>query len=97
MINGFILLMDSPDDFTGPVNLGNPIEFTMIDLAKKVLALSGSRSELVFKPLPSDDPRQRKPDIALATQSLGWEPRIQLEEGLQKTIAYFDKMLSTLT
>jgi UDP-glucuronate decarboxylase len=96
LINGFILLMGSPDDFTGPVNLGNPIEFTMIDLAKKVLTLSGSRSELVFKPLPSDDPRQRQPDITLATQSLGWEPRIQLEEGLQKTIAYFDKILLTL-
>ena len=94
LIDGIIRMMDSRDDLTGPVNLGNPVEFTILELAKKVLTLIGSRSEMVFKPLPMNDPQQRKPDISLATKELGWSPRIQLEEGLKKTIAYFGDMLS---
>jgi UDP-glucuronate decarboxylase len=96
MIEGFVLLMNSPDGFTGPVNLGNPKEFTILELAEKILELTGSASELVFKALPADDPRQRRPDITLASQKLGWKPRIELDEGLQKTIAYFDNLLSKL-
>lgn len=95
LIDAFVLLMDSPDEFTGPVNLGNPGEFTIAELAQKVIALTGSRSELVFRPLPADDPRQRRPDIALAKEKLGWEPKIPLEEGLKSTIAYFDELLSS--
>ncbi len=93
LLDGFLRLMDTPDDFTGPVNLGNPGEFTILELAEKVIKLTGSRSQLVFKPLPSDDPVQRCPDITLAKTRLAWEPRVQLEEGLEKTIAYFDKLL----
>jgi UDP-glucuronate decarboxylase len=93
MIDGFVRLMDSPDDVTGPVNLGNPGEFTILELAQKVVDLTGSRSELVFKPLPSDDPTQRCPNITVAREKLGWEPTIKLEEGLKKTIAYFDTLL----
>ncbi|TKT72400.1 SDR family oxidoreductase [Afipia massiliensis] len=89
LVDGLYRLMQSPADFTGPVNLGNPTEFTMVDLAKKVIAQCGSRSELSFKPLPEDDPRQRQPDIKLAIEALGWEPQIALDEGLQKTIEYF--------
>jgi len=89
LVDGLYRLMQSPADFTGPVNLGNPTEFTMIDLARKVIAQCGSRSELSFKPLPEDDPRQRQPDIRLATEALGWTPHIELDEGLQKTIEYF--------
>jgi UDP-glucuronate decarboxylase len=82
--------MDSPDDFTGPVNIGNPVEFSMLQLANAVIALTDSKSKLVFRPLPSDDPKQRRPDITLAKQVLeGWEPKIQLQEGLRKTIDYF--------
>jgi UDP-glucuronate decarboxylase len=82
--------MDTPDDFTGPVNIGNPVEFSMLELARTVIALTSSTSKLVFKPLPSDDPKQRRPDITLATRTLdGWQPKIQLEEGLRSTIAYF--------
>lgn len=94
LIEGLLRLMSSPDDFTGPVNLGNPGEFTMIDLARKVLDLTGSRSEFVYKPLPADDPRQRQPDISLARRELGWQPTITLEEGLKPTIAYFENLLS---
>ncbi len=94
MVNGFIRLMASPDDFTGPVNLGNPDEFTIRELAEKVVTMTGSKSKLVCKPLPADDPKQRQPDITLAKQELGWEPKIKLEEGLKKTIAYFDKLLT---
>jgi len=94
LIEGFIRLMDSPDELVGPVNLGNPGEFTIRQLAEKVIELTGSHSTLTFKPLPSDDPLQRKPDIALAKSTLGWEPKIQLEQGLRFTIAYFDKLLS---
>ncbi len=93
LIEAFIRLMASPDDVTGPVNLGNPGEFTMVELAQKVLALTGSRSKLVHMPLPQDDPRQRRPDIAKAKAALDWEPRTPLDEGLKKTIAYFDTLL----
>lgn len=92
LIDAFVLLMDSPDDFTGPVNTGNPNEFTVLQLAQKVIELTGSKSKIVLKPLPSDDPRQRQPDITLAKEKLGWEPRVQLEEGLQMTIAYFKSL-----
>ena len=83
------LMMNSRDGFTGPVNLGNPGEFTMIELAEKVIALTGSKSQIIFKPLPQDDPKQRQPIIELANKELGWEPVVNLEEGLKKTIDYF--------
>jgi UDP-glucuronate decarboxylase len=89
LLEGMVRLMNSREDFTGPVNIGNPGEFTMIELAELVLKLTGSHSKLVFMPLPSDDPLQRKPDISLAKKELGWEPTIPLEEGLKRTIAYF--------
>ena len=94
LVEGFVRLMGTSDDVTGPINLGNPGEFTMIELAQAVIRLTGSKSQLVHKPLPSDDPRQRKPDIAKAQSILGWEPKVQLEEGLTATIAYFDKVLT---
>jgi UDP-glucuronate decarboxylase len=94
LINVFILLMDSPDDFTGPVNTGNPKEFTIYELAEKIIELIGSKSEIVFKPLPADDPKQRQPDISLAIATLGWEPVISLEDGLKPTIEYFDRLLT---
>jgi UDP-glucuronate decarboxylase len=93
LIEGFIRLMNTPDDFTGPVNLGNPGEFTIMELATKVIELTGSKSTLIHKPLPIDDPRQRRPDISLAKEKLGWEPKIPLQEGLVKAIAYFDDLL----
>ncbi len=93
MINAFICLMNKEDSYTGPVNLGNPNEFTILELAKTVLTLTNSKSELVFKPLPYDDPRQRQPNISLATETLNWSPTIELEEGLLKTISYFDNFL----
>jgi UDP-glucuronate decarboxylase len=86
--------MESPDDFVGPVNLGNPAEFTMKELADRVIELTGSRSKPTFKPLPHDDPVQRCPDIALAQQRLEWNPTTTLDEGLKETIAYFDRLLS---
>lgn len=89
LLDGLIRLMNSPDDFTGPVNLGNPVEFTILELARKVIALTGSESKIVFKPLPEDDPKQRKPDITLAKDALGWQPEVILEEGLKNTIGYF--------
>ncbi|PKM46646.1 MAG: NAD-dependent dehydratase [Gammaproteobacteria bacterium HGW-Gammaproteobacteria-1] len=95
LIEAFVRLMDSPDDFTGPVNTGNPGEFTMLELAERIIGLTGSKSKLVHKPLPHDDPKQRQPDITLARQALGWEPKIRLEEGLKPTIAYFDNFLKT--
>ncbi len=95
LIEAFIRFMDAPDDFIGPVNLGNPGEFTIRELAEKIIDLIGARSRLIEKPLPSDDPTQRCPDITLARQKLGWEPTIQLEEGLKRTIPYFEKILST--
>lgn len=93
LVEGMMRLMDTPDDFTGPVNIGNPGEFTIKELAEKVIALTGSRSKLVYRPLPSDDPTQRKPDITLACERLQWKPVVQLEEGLKKTIAYFEEEL----
>ncbi len=93
MIDGLIKLMNSSDDFTGPVNLGNPSEFSILELAKKIKELTGSKSKIIFKPLPHDDPRQRKPDITLAKESLGWKPITPLEEGLKKTIEYFEGLL----
>lgn len=89
LIDGFVRLMNSKADLTGPVNLGNPHEFTMLELAERVLRLTKSKSKLVHLPLPPDDPRQRRPDISLAKNALDWEPNVQLEEGLMKTIAYF--------
>ncbi len=93
LIEGFVRLMDSSEDFLGPVNLGNPGEFSIRELAEKVIELTGSRSSLVHKPLPSDDPTQRRPDIRLAREKLGWEPVIPLEEGLKRTIPYFETLL----
>jgi len=89
LIDALVRLMATSDDFTGPVNLGNPEEFTILELARKVIANTGSRSEIVFKPLPSDDPVQRQPDISLAKQMLQWEPLVALNEGLRRTISYF--------
>ncbi|MBW8844386.1 MAG: SDR family oxidoreductase [Burkholderiales bacterium] len=95
LIEAMIRLMNTGDDFTGPVNIGNPGEFTMLQLAEKVIALTGSASKIVHHPLPSDDPLQRKPDLTLARKHLGgWEPTTQLDDGLRKTIEYFDCLLS---
>ena len=93
LINGFTALMETGDDVTGPINLGNPNEFTIRELAEKVIELTNSKSELVSAPLPSDDPLQRQPNIEQAQSRLGWEPVIQLEEGLRKTIQYFESLL----
>ena len=92
LVEGLILLMESSDDLTGPVNLGNPSEFTILELAEQVIAQTGSKSKINFNPLPSDDPKQRKPDITLARTQLGWEPKIDLRAGLCDTIAYFKKV-----
>ena len=89
LIDGFIKLMETDDDVTGPINLGNPVEFTIRELAEKVIAMTGSKSRLEFRDLPSDDPLQRQPDISLARETLAWEPRVALDEGLRKTVAYF--------
>jgi len=89
LIDGMIRMMNTPDDFTGPVNLGNPDEFTIRQLAEAVIRLTGSKSKIVFHPLPPDDPTQRQPNITLAKNKLGWEPNIKLEQGLVKTIGYF--------
>lgn len=94
LVEAMIRMMATEDSFVGPVNTGNPGEFTMIELANLVIELTGSNSKLVFEPLPSDDPKQRRPDITLAKEKLGWEPKIQLREGLVKTIDYFDKVLT---
>ena len=93
MVEGLVRLMEAPDATTGPVNLGNPVEFSMLQLAELVLKLTGSNSKLVFKPLPEDDPMQRKPDISLAKQKLDWQPGVDLEVGIQKTINYFSRTL----
>lgn len=95
LIDGMVRLMNSPVEFTGPVNIGNPGEFTMIELAEMVLRLVGGKSQIVFMPLPQDDPRQRMPDITLANNVLGWNPAVNLEDGLKETIAYFRKRLQT--
>lgn len=94
LVDGFVRLMNSREDLTGPVNLGNPGEFTIRELAERVIELTGSSSELIFKPLPQDDPKQRQPNIELARAELGWEPTIKLDDGLRKTITYFDDLLS---
>ena len=93
LIDGMIKMMRSPDVLTGPVNLGNSNEFTMLDLAQKVIELTKSKSNLVFKPLPQDDPKQRQPDITLAKKELDWKPSVELEAGLMKTIAYFKGLI----
>jgi len=87
-------MMNSKDDFVGPVNLGNPNEFTILELAKKIIKLSDSKSNIIYKPLPEDDPKRRQPNIELAKKELKWEPEIQLEEGLKKTINYFERLLN---
>jgi UDP-glucuronate decarboxylase len=94
LIDGMLRMMDSDKGFYGPVNVGNPAEFTMIELAEKVLRLTGSKSRLVRRPLPPDDPRQRKPEISLATSKLGWEPKVSLDDGLKETVGYFKKVLA---
>ncbi|MBB4188580.1 UDP-glucuronic acid decarboxylase family protein [Sinorhizobium terangae] len=94
LIDGFVRLMASPSALTGPVNLGNPGEFTISELAEQVIHQTGSRSKIVRRPLPVDDPRQRRPDISLATEALGWRPTVNLSEGLARTIGYFDGLLS---
>lgn len=94
LVEGMLRMMNTSDDFNGPVNLGNPGEFSMLELAHEVIRLTGSKSKIVFEPLPQDDPKQRKPDISLAFEKLdGWQPTVKLEEGLKKTIAYFDELL----
>lgn len=93
LIEGMIRLMNTEDDFTGPVNIGNPGEFSMLELAQKVIDITGSSSTITFQPLPQDDPLQRQPDITLAKKELGWEPHIKLEDGIKKTIAYFKEVI----
>jgi UDP-glucuronate decarboxylase len=94
MVEGIYAMMNTPDDFIGPVNLGNPGEFTIMELAQKVIRLTDSKSKIIHNPLPADDPERRKPDISLAKERLGWTPTVPLDEGLKKTIAYFDSILS---
>lgn len=94
LIEGMVRMMNTPDDFLGPVNIGNPNEFTMLELAQTVIDLTGASSKIIFQQLPLDDPKQRRPDISLAKEKLnGWEPKIQLQEGIKKTIAYFDQLI----
>jgi len=93
LLDAMIRAMNTPDDITGPINLGNPREFTILELANQVIELTGSRSKLIFKPLPADDPRQRQPDITLAKKLLGWAPQMELREGLKNTIQYFEAQL----
>lgn len=95
LIEGFIRLMNTEQGFTGPINLGNPGEFSMLELAEKVIELTGSTSKLKFMPLPQDDPKQRQPNVELAKSKFGWEPRVPLNEGLEKTISYFKKIITT--
>jgi len=96
LIRGFYALMSTPRELTGPINLGMPLESTMIELAQEVIDITGAKSKLIFKPLPSDDPRQRMPDIALARDALGWEPNVPLRTGLTRTVEYFDALLQDL-
>jgi UDP-glucuronate decarboxylase len=93
LVEGFIRMMDSSDDFIGPVNIGNPGEFTILQLAQKVISLTNSKSKLVYLPLPQDDPIQRQPDISLAKEKLNWQPTVNLQDGLIKTINYFETLL----
>jgi len=97
LIEGLLRLMASPEEVTGPINFGNPVEFTMIELAERVLTLTRAKSKLIHQPLPADDPRQRRPDITLAQKTLGWEPTVSLEQGLGETIAYFRQLISSLS
>jgi UDP-glucuronate decarboxylase len=94
MVEAFMLLMNSGDEITGPINLGNPCEFTMLELAQAVLDITGSSSRIELRPLPHDDPRQRRPNIEKAREILGWNPQAQLKEGLSHTVKYFDRVLS---
>jgi UDP-glucuronate decarboxylase len=94
LIDVMVRMMNSEEGFTGPVNIGNPGEFTMLQLAETILKLSGSKSRIVHQPLPSDDPKQRQPNIELAKAKLGWQPKVNLEDGLKETIAYFKKVVS---
>ena len=94
LIEAMLRMMDTENGITGPVNIGNPGEFSMLELAEMVLRLTGSRSKLVFQPLPADDPKQRKPDITIAKEQLGWEPKVALEDGLRETVAYFRSTLA---
>jgi UDP-glucuronate decarboxylase len=95
LIDGLVRMMATSAEFTGPVNIGNPVEFTILELAEDVLKLTGSHSKLVFKPQPADDPKQRRPAIKLAKAKLGWEPKVVLEDGLKETIAYFRKLMAS--
>jgi UDP-glucuronate decarboxylase len=92
LIDGLMLFMELEENFSGPINMGNPIEFTILELAQNVIRLTESKSKIVFKALPQDDPKQRKPAIELAESKLGWKPKVQLEEGLKKSIEYFSKL-----
>lgn len=95
LVEAMVRMIGADDDFTGPVNIGNPVEFTMLELAEKIIAITGSKSKIVHMPLPSDDPRQRKPDITLAAEKLdGWHPEIMLDDGLRRTIEYFDQVIA---
>ena len=94
LIEGMIRMMNTEDEFTGPINLGNPNEFPVLELAERIISMTGSKSKLIFKPLPHDDPKQRQPEITLAKEKLGWEPTIELEEGLQYIIEYFKEYRS---
>lgn len=94
LIEGFIRLMASPSDTTGPINIGNPVESTIKELAETIIAMVGGKSKLIFNPLPQDDPKQRKPDITLARNKLGWEPKVKLHDGLSSTVDYFKKFLA---
>jgi UDP-glucuronate decarboxylase len=93
LIDAMIKMMNSEKGFTGPVNIGNPGEFTMLQLAEMVLTLSNSKSKIIYQPLPSDDPKQRQPNIDLAKDKLAWQPKVELKDGLRETIAYFKKMI----
>ncbi|MEL6306037.1 MAG: NAD-dependent epimerase/dehydratase family protein, partial [Bacteroidota bacterium] len=94
LVDGMVKMMDTEDEFIGPVNIGNPGEFTMLELAQNIIDLTGSKSRIIHLPLPSDDPMQRKPDISLAKEKLtGWNPDVELRDGLEKTIGYFDNLL----
>ncbi len=94
LIEGLVRMMNGPDDFTGPVNMGNPDEFTIIELARKIIEITDSHSKIIFNPLPKDDPMQRRPDISLAMEKLKWEPVVKLEQGLKKTVEYFAEILN---
>jgi UDP-glucuronate decarboxylase len=95
MVVGLTSLMKTRDEVRGPVNLGNPGEYSMLEVAQSILKLTGSRSKIIFQPLPQDDPERRKPDISLAKETLGWSPRVTIKEGLSRTIDYFDNFLRT--